>query len=378
MARRTCGLAAVLLLVIGGSRAQAACQLLRYAELPVTMSNGRAYVSGSVNGVSALFSADSGAFFSAVSSDAAKAFKLRLEPLPMGMQVRGASGGADFSVGKAREFTLAGFGTVHNVEFLVGGNAFASGVAGIIGQNLLGFSDAEYDFANGVIRLIRPKDCGKDAMLAYWQKGGDVSVLPIREVTPVAPHLIGKITLNGSTIGVLFDTGASRSMLDRRAARRAGIKLDGPEVTPGGVWGGINGRAFETWITRFDTLDIGGETVRNARLRIADAEMPDGTDMVLGVDFFLSHRIYVSQTQHRIWFTYNGGHVFDLRATMAEPQSAGDAPPSAPGASELAAAAAIANTSTSAITGAPAAAAAAAPLRLRLRLRLRLLLRILP
>ena len=30
-------------------------------------------------------------------------------------------------------------------------------------------------------------------------------------------------------------------------------------------------------------------------------------DMLLGMDFFLSHHIYISKAQHRLYFTYNGG-----------------------------------------------------------------------
>ena len=34
--------------------------------------------------------------------------------------------------------------------------------------------------------------------------------------------------------------------------------------------------------------------------------------MLAGADFFLSHRMFVSSTQHKLYFTYNGGPVFKL------------------------------------------------------------------
>jgi hypothetical protein len=40
-------------------------------------------------------------------------------------------------------------------------------------------------------------------------------------------------------------------------------------------------------------------------------------DMLIGADFFLSHRIYVANSQRKLYFTYNGGPVFNL---TAEPQ----------------------------------------------------------
>ena len=58
----------------------------------------------------------------------------------------------------------------------------------------------------------------------------------------------------------------------------------------------------------------------------------EDTDMLIGADFFLSHRIYVASSQRKLFFTYNGGPVFNLGApapskTAAEPpaaESAGD------------------------------------------------------
>ncbi len=47
--------------------------------------------------------------------------------------------------------------------------------------------------------------------------------------------------------------------------------------------------------------------------------------MLIGADFFLSHRVYVSNAQKRIFFTYNGGPVFDLSVRKAEAMAAADA-----------------------------------------------------
>ena len=37
--------------------------------------------------------------------------------------------------------------------------------------------------------------------------------------------------------------------------------------------------------------------------------------MLIGADFFLSHRVFIANSQDKIYFTYNGGPVFDLRTT---------------------------------------------------------------
>jgi len=57
--------------------------------------------------------------------------------------------------------------------------------------------------------------------------------------------------------------------------------------------------------------------------------------MLIGADFFLSHRIYVASSQRKLYFTYNGGPVFDL-AAMPAPVGGGEtgAAPARPAAAE--------------------------------------------
>ena len=93
--------------------------------------------------------------------------------------------------------------------------------------------------------------------------------------------------------------------------------MDEDNVVAGGTTRGIGDKIIETSRARFDELNIGGEIIKNARLNVSDIElMPNGSpaDLLLGADFFLSHRLYVAALQHKLYFTYNGGRVFDLGA----------------------------------------------------------------
>jgi tetratricopeptide (TPR) repeat protein len=59
---------------------------------------------------------------------------------------------------------------------------------------------------------------------------------------------------------------------------------------------------------------------QKTKLRVADITLPD-VDMLIGTDFFLSHRIYVAYRRRALFFTCNGGPVFDLRPhTSADAQ----------------------------------------------------------
>jgi tetratricopeptide (TPR) repeat protein len=297
------------------------CTVGRLAELPVTMYRTRPVVTGTINGVEARFLVDSGAFFSMMSRDTVNKNQLKLFPLPSNMRVRGVGGAAtDAQVTKVKQLTLVGFpGPVANVDFIVGGNSTVfSGIDGLIGQNLIGTNDTEFDLANGHLRLMRSKDCGERS-LAYWAGDKPVGVVRIDERTLLEPHLIGRATINGVQIRVMFDSGASRSVLSKKAAERAGMTMDHENMDAAGLSAGIGNRMVETSIARFDVFDIGGEQIKNARLLVGDL---GPREMLLGADFFLSHRIYVATKQNKIYFTYNGGRVFDLGQRSTEATTA--------------------------------------------------------
>jgi len=115
--------------------------------------------------------------------------------------------------------------------------------------------------------------------------------------------------VNGVKIHVIFDTGASTSYLTLVAAKRAGVTPESPGVVDGGTGAG-SGRAAALVDRAFASFKVGDEEVRNTRLRIGEGNLL-GDDMLVGADFFLSHRIYVSNSQHKLYFTYNGGPVFN-------------------------------------------------------------------
>ena len=97
-----------------------------------------------------------------------------------------------------------------------------------------------------------------------------------------------------------------------KAAKRAGVGPDTPGVIDAGFSGGIGRGMVKTYIAPFASFKIGEtEEIKNTRLRMGDIDF-DTIDMLIGADFFLSHRIFVANSQHRLYLTFNGGHVFNL------------------------------------------------------------------
>ncbi len=303
------------------------CKLGKIAEFPITMVGMRPLMTASIDDVDVQFVVDSGAFYSMISAASAAQLKLRTSPAPFGFEVTGVVGTAEVSIATVKTFALAGV-SLHNVEFLVGGSETGQGSIGLLGQNFLHVGDVEYDLSQGTVRLMKAQDCAK-AMLGYWvgattpysvidivsepPLGGRSSGSHISPKTLQLSRTIGRAYLNGAEIRVLFDTGAATSILSLKAAARAGIKPDSPGVVSSGTSYGIGRSTFANYIAPFSSFKIGEEEIKNTRLRIGDIELQNA-DMLIGADFFLSHRIYVANSQHKLYFTYNGGPVFNLTA----------------------------------------------------------------
>jgi hypothetical protein len=100
---------------------------------------------------------------------------------------------------------------------------------------------------------------------------------------------------------------------------------------------GVGPHDVPTSIARFATLTIGQETIQNPQLHIADffanqREVKLGSyikhsdytepDLLIGADFFHAHRVYVSRSQAKIYFTYEGGPIFEPAAPAGPPEPA--------------------------------------------------------
>jgi tetratricopeptide (TPR) repeat protein len=299
---------------------------LELEELPVTMVGTQPLISGKINGQTVRFLADSGAWYSNLSPAVAAELKLPLRPAPFGLTIRGVGGEARASLATVQKLDIDR-AVISNVEFIVGGSETGQNTAGLLGQNFWHIRDVEYDLADGVIRIVHPNGCG-NRPLAYWAKPEAIRVMDLERPPTDATRTFGFARVNGVRIRVLFDTGASSSFLTYSAARRAGIDPEGPGTESRGESHGLGQRLVQARIAPVDSFELGDEKILHTKLVLGNTSLDD-VDMLLGADFFLSHRVYVANGQQKIYFTYNGGPVFALNPQVAATTKPADKPASA-------------------------------------------------
>jgi predicted aspartyl protease len=311
-----------------GAEAATAC-LSKLAEVAVVMEGLAPIVEAKVDGQPLKLVLDTGNFYTMVSAQAAARSGMKVRDLPFGMNVNGIGGVADAHLGRATTFSFAGV-DLPNRDIVVAGQPRRAD--GLIGEELMEPFDVEYDFAHGVIRFWRALGCGNQA-LAYWAAGASVSAVDIAARTGFENAISSTAQVDGKTIRVVFDTGAERSTLNRSAAAAAGLKLSAAGVVRAGASIGVDGRPVPTFQAPVASFKIGDEEMKNTQLMIFNGGREP--QMLLGADFFLSHRVLVSSSQKKLYFTYNGGPVFALPPTAPPPQAVLKPPASAGQAFEM-------------------------------------------
>ena len=299
------------------------------------MAENAPLIPASIDGHTVQMLADTGGARSLIWRSAAR--ELGLDIRQGGVTFYGAGGHDEGGLVWVDNFALAG-ATIHNVRLYAAGRGNSpTDSAGIVGEDFLSAWDVEFDLSAGKIRLFTPKNCKGDDV-AYWATAYSVVDL----ITPPGDSkwLEAKVQLDGHSVVALFDSGASNSIVTTQAVRQAGIKTE-TAVTDAGATHGLAGKAVATSVALFQTLSVGDETVRNVELHIADlfsrnTAMETGShlaqhvtndpEMLIGADFFLSHRIYVARSQDKMYFTYKGGPIFRQKPPEAGAPAAAEHP----------------------------------------------------
>lgn len=331
----------VVLTVAGGATDALAgkCKMDQVGTLPIIMRGNQPLLEGSINGQPVKFLLDTGAFSAVLFRDAAERLNLPQKGIT-GLRSYGVGGDAHVSVATVRTLTLDHI-VVNGMEFSVVSTTSSgtSDVVGVLGEDFFSHYDVDFDLAHSKITFYESHDCdGTDQVL--WD--GAYSVADFRPVSMSNSKINMDIQINGQTVRAILDSGAYFSLVETAEAARLGVTPTSPGSVALGTLNGIGEGRENVWIGNFDNVVIGDETIKHTKLRFGDmfkhatstevgshiAAKIDETEMLLGADFLRAHRVLISHSQSKIYFSYIGGPIFQT-VRAASPAAAAATPPAA-------------------------------------------------
>lgn len=303
--------AAVALFAMGvaaASACDAACRFTKVGTLAVDVSASDLQMEGSINGTPMRVSVDIGSTATHVSRATAERANLTLQHTqfvlygPPG-ETRAYRALADeISFGPLR-WQRAGIGVAWD-------DAGRDSRQAVLAADYLLQTDLEMVLAQQQLRFFRPDGCG-DAFLAYWDAQAVELVMDERNAED--RRVVVEVLVNGKPVRARFSSSSPVSVIDQAAAVRAGVAV--PEG------------AGRTWPGRFDSIDIGGESIRNTQILVSDrwaryrskhssrddADRVAGQpELILGLDFLKAHRVLFAPSQGRVYISHLGGPVFSV------------------------------------------------------------------
>jgi gag-polyprotein putative aspartyl protease len=300
----------------------AACKIEQISELHVEMVAGSPMIDGQVNGQAVRMLLETGSVISYLTIPAAHQFKLPIRQYAQ-HTMYGANGNDNIETANVKELRIGELLLKDHVVNVANNQiSDGNGVASFqLGADLLSHFATEFDLAHGVVRLLHSQDC-KLEQLAYW--GQAFSKVELEEYSPQNPEFILNIKVNGKEQEAKLVSGSARSYISLAGAKDAGIEPSSPGVEPAEPFhaGSVT---IPTWAAHFDTIELGGETIKNARLHMGDvfphgqrqytgshiaARLTAAYQIKLGSDFFQAHRLLIVPDQKAVLFTYNRGAVF--------------------------------------------------------------------
>jgi predicted aspartyl protease len=296
------------------------CRYVNLKTLPITVSGLQATVEGRINDSPVSFSIDSGAWSTVLFRKTAE--RLDLFFGHSGRTAYGVGGETMQYEGYVKELAI---GPVTGKRLrlpIIWESSERLTADGSVGADFLFQRDLELNMAEHYVKFFYPIDCDGDVFLAYWNK--NASVVPMSDIGPNDVRKVVKVQVNDAWMEALVDTGATRSVIDLKAASRAGITPQSPGVLKTANLAGIGKGGSEAWIAPIKSFAIGDETVTNVKMVIADIfgsardemrgrardALDDQPEMILGADFLQSHRVLFANSQRRLYFSYTGGPIF--------------------------------------------------------------------
>jgi predicted aspartyl protease len=291
----------------GAASAQDAadCTPQRQAELAIEPVQTLPRVTLSVAGVPIRLILDTGAERTLLTPEAAKRLGLTTQAA-YPRTIRGLAGGAGANDARLQHLTAGGH-ALPDAGVLVTGIVLPSDpdrpTDGLLGADILADFDVEIDMPHHRLTLYTKRSCPESPL--PWK-------LPYETIAAhrsLHDHLFFPVSLDGHSLAAVIDTGAQTTVLDTQAALATGLSAGMLDRDTASTVRGATADAAPSHRHRFRRLEVGGEAFLNPVVTVTRFSLEDA-DLILGVDFLASRRVWFSYGTHQLFVApSNGGNA---------------------------------------------------------------------
>jgi hypothetical protein len=285
-----------LFVLLSAATADASCRIERRSTVPVDATSGHVTLPVLVNDIATTFILDTGAERTLMSEDVVRRLGIERDGWVAsamrgiaGIQQRPDALPYSLRLGTAtlRRRTLLGDTSVM-VGPLPVTNVAGRPIAGLLGRDFLSPFDLDLNLPEHQLTLYDVQGC--DRGFLPWMK--PYAAIPAS--TPMGAALVVQVLVDDRPLRALIDTGASASLITAPGIFRLGLT---PEVLArdlGGNGSGVGPAPVPMRRHRFIELRVGPEVTRDPTLWIAEVRVVPIVDMLLGADWLLTRRVWLS------------------------------------------------------------------------------------
>ena len=275
------------------------CGTIWLGEAPVATLENSPFVTVFANGAAVTLLLDTGAQATILTPAAAQRIGAQRPRIESPRQMSGIAGSLQTGEVELRNLNIGGVAIPWlraRVAQLSLANAFAVPIDGVLGADSLSSFDVDLDLAGHRMALYRSQSCAGAA--PTWSEPYD----RIAARRSLGDHLFFPTQLDGRWIAAFIDTGAQLTVLSAQAAARLGLTEPVLARDPMILVHGAAAEELSARVHRFAQLWIGTELIRSPEIAVTDLRLGDA-DLVLGVDFLRSRRMWMSYGSQQIFLS---------------------------------------------------------------------------
>ena len=278
---------------------EAGCGTKAIGKIIVATLNRAPIVTLSANGYAVTLVLDTGAERTVLTPEVAERIGAQRPSIEFQRQVHGIAGGIASYEAELRTFAAGGVAIPWRrvlVAPVTMAKVFPTPLDGLLGADVLSDFDIDLDLPRHEITFYPKQSCS--AATPNWT-GPYTS---INTGFSRGERLFFPVQLDGHRLTAIIDTGSQSTVLARSSAHALGLSDAMLSQDRAMTMQGVAGGPMSAHLHQFGRLEVGTLIVRNPSIVVADLQLSEA-DIVLGVDFLSSRRLWLSYGSRQIFLS---------------------------------------------------------------------------